>query len=97
MNIDRLMFCELDAQSATLPVKGAGWVVRTSDLRISASAGQAKQASDDNDSGVWQAVPTGLRVRIEHEYRILRRKGISSLFRRGVACLPRSLRRKAWC
>lgn len=92
VNIDRLLFCEGDAQSATPRGKGAGWVVRTSDLRVAASAAQARQIGHELETGLWHAIPAGVRVRIEREYRILRRKGIASLFHRTVGRLPRSLR-----
>lgn len=89
--IDRLMFCE--NEPAAPHAKGAGWVVRTSDLRISALAPQFLPTGSEGEPGFLQAVLSTVRTPIEREYRILRRKGIVSTLRRVVGPWLRSARR----
>ncbi len=84
--IERLVFGENDAQAE----KGAGWVTRTCDLRIS------KKTTPDFTNR--QASIRGLASRrgapsfIERKYRTLRRKGLASVFQRIAGSLHGSFR-----
>lgn len=93
VRIDRLEFCKDEAELASAQAKGAGWVVRSSELRISAPAIKVRQACYERAPGHWIATITAItRGWAEREYRILRRKGVRLRLRRGIDALAQSLR-----
>lgn len=95
IRIERLIFCCGDERSTLR--KGAGWVVRTSDLRISDTADQISHLSRRGHRDVTLTIFPGLRTLIEREYRMLRRKGVVSAYQRVVAALSQSFRSRLGC
>lgn len=94
IRVERLVFCGGDEKSTL--TKGAGWVVRTSDLRVCDVAGQDGRYSAKRDRGLSLQILSSVRKRIDRKYRILRRKGVASIWQRMVASLSRSLRPQVW-
>lgn len=93
IRFERLVFCKDDVQLASADAKGAGWVVRTSELRIHAPAVQVRLPCHEGMSGNWIAAITASAVgRAQREYRILRRKGVRSSVSRSIDALAQSLR-----
>lgn len=93
IRIARLDFCQDDAQLASAEAKGAGWVIRTSELRIFAPTDQIRQLDIEAVSGHWiAAITKSARAWVEREYRILRRKGVRSGLRRSIDAVAQSLR-----
>lgn len=93
IRIARLDFCQDGAQLASAEAKGAGWVVRTSELRISAPTDQVRKPRNDGGAGYWiAAVATSARAWVEREYRILRRKAVRSGWKRSIDAAAQALR-----
>ncbi len=93
ISVERLVFCGGDEKSTL--TKGAGWVVRTSDLRVCDTAGQGVQ-SVKRERGLSLQILSTVRNRFDRKYRILRRKGVAEICQRTVASLSRSLRPHVW-
>ncbi len=93
IKIERLTRCESDTAPTTSPTKGAGIVVRSSELRSSAPI---EHLPAGYEIRLGLAVADRVRDRLARERRLLRRKGIFSVYGRVVSSLPRTMRPRAW-
>ncbi len=94
IKIERLMRCEGAPASLPSATKGAGIVMRSSELRTAALIEHHLPAGYGIRSGL--AVFDVVRARLERERRLVCRKGILSVFRGVTTRLPRTLRSRAW-
>lgn len=94
IKIERLMRCEGASASMPSPTKGAGIALRNSELRAAAPIEHYLPAGCGIRSGL--ALVDVVRTRLGRERRLVRRKGILSVFRGVVTRLPRTWRLRAW-
>jgi len=82
VSFERLTFCADNTDAVTSEIKGAGWVVRSSDLQISVPAMRFQARRYDLGRSIWYALLKTPRTRIQRVRRLLQRKGS---LRSGVA------------
>ena len=75
VSFERLTFCADNTDAVTSEIKGAGWVVRSSELQISVPAMPSQARRYDLAPSIWYALLKTPTTRIQRVRRLLQRKG----------------------
>ena len=75
VSFERLIFCADNTDAVTSEIKGAGWVVRSSELQISVPAMPSQASRYDLGRSIWYALLKTPTTRIQRVRRLLQRKG----------------------
>ncbi len=97
IKIERLLRCDDRGAPTGLPAKGAGIILRNSDLRFSALADERFCERAFPRPSSLLVVIDRFRNRLEREYMILCRKGFRLFCQRIISSAGRLIRSRAWC
>lgn len=97
IRIERLLRCDDHSAPIGLPAKGAGIILRNSDLRFSALVDERFSERAFRRPSSLLIVIDRVRNRLEREYMILCRNGFRPFCQRIISSAARLLRSRAWC